>query len=257
MTIQVNFRRVISSLGWILPVTLLLVLRAFIPWDLWLQPFLAWLGQTGTIGIVVAIFLYVLLGIMLVPASALTIVMGVAHGFWTGLFCATLGANLAAWAAFGLARCAIVTRVKPESTKDHLLARINEQGARAGIWLVLLARLSIFIPFGPLNYLMGFSKVSFMDYALGTFLGMLPGSALYLWAGSALGRERGEDFGAARTLLVAIGLVSMGLLLALVGRIAHQTIALGKKRTANSNSKNDGQGQPGLGAASNSAITTS
>jgi hypothetical protein len=86
---------------------------------------------------------------------------------------------------------------------------------------------------------------------------MLPGSALYLWAGSALGRERGEDFGAARTLLVAIGLVSMGLLLALVGRIAHQTIALGKKRTANSNSKNDGQGQPGLGAASNSAITTS
>lgn len=230
MTIRRNIQRVISSLGWTLPVILLLVLRAFIPWDLWLQPFLSWLGQTGSIGMVVAIVVYVVLGILLVPASALTIVVGVAHGFWAGLFCVTVGANLAAWAAFGLARCAFVKKATPGSANNHLLDRINEQGARAGIWLVFLARLSIFVPFGPLNYLMGFSRVSFMDYAWGTFLGMLPGSALYLWAGSALAREGDGNFGGARNLLVALGLASLGLLLALVGRIAHQTITLGRVR---------------------------
>lgn len=254
------FRRFLGSLGWILPVLILLILRAVVPWETWLQPALAWLGKSGWWGMALAVLLYVPLGLFLVPASALTILVGVAHGFWAGLACVTMGANGAAWAAFALARLYRVGAQPKDGMDRRMLSVINEQGERWGFWLVTLARLSIFVPYGPLNYLLGFSRVRVTDYALGTFLGMLPGSALYLWAGTALAAESGSNT-AAGNILLAIGLISLALLLALVGRMARQAILEAGLRATAPDKPADGpaatRDQAGSGAASSSAITTS
>lgn len=260
MSYRALFKRILGSLGLLLPVLILLILRALIPWDAWIQPALVWLGGSDLWGMALAILLYVPLGLMLVPASALTILVGVAHGFWAGLLCVTLGANSAAWAAFALARFYRLG-VKPGQGKEkNLLSRINERCGKHGFWLVTLARLSVFVPYGPLNYLLGFSRVRFTDYALGTFLGMLPGSALYLWAGTALAAGP-EMASPARDVLVALSLVALALLLALVGRIAGQSIGE-KRRPADptappAENPCAGPDQDGSGAASSSAITTS
>ena len=223
MSFRTLFRSILGSLGFLLPVLILLTLRAVFPWESWLKPALVWLGGSGWWGMAVAVLLYVPLGLLLVPASALTILVGVAHGFWAGLLCVTLGANGAAWAAFALARL-YQLGVKPfRAIEKEVISRINERCGRQGFWVVTLARLSVFVPYGPLNYLLGFSRVRFTDYALGTFFGMLPGSVLYLWAGTALSAEPGTA-SPAKDILLALSLVSLALLLALVGRIAAQSM---------------------------------
>ena len=169
MTARPFLWRLIGILGWIAPVSILIGLRAFVPWDEWLAPLLSWLGQTGWIGMVCAIALYVPLGLLLVPASALTVLIGVAHGFWSGMLCATLGANLAAWAGFALARAWKLGAGHTSLQQRNLILRINQDFKYHEIWLVLLARLSIFVPFGPLNYGMGLSKVGIKNYMAGTF----------------------------------------------------------------------------------------
>ena len=253
------FRGLLPSLGWLFPIVVLLMVRSVVPWQERLQPLLEWLGKSGGWGMVLAVLLYLPLGLMLVPASALTILVGLAHGFWGGLLCVTVGANGAAWAAFGLARLFRVGAKPKINANNRLMARINESGERWAFWMVTLARLSVFVPYGPLNYLLGFTRIRFTDYALGTFLGMLPGSALYLWAGTALAADSGTA--TASNILMVVGLVSLSLLLALVGGIATRAILEEGGQPPQpappiQNSAN-GVDQAGSGAASNSAITTS
>ena len=256
MTARLFLWQLIGILGWIAPVSLLIALRAFVPWDEWLAPLLSWLGQTGWVGMVCAIALYVPLGLLLVPASALTILIGVAHGFWSGMICATLGANLAACAGFALARAWKLGGGHTSLQQRNLISKDNPRLRDHAFWLVLLARLSVFVPFGPLNYGMGLSKVGIKDYVAGTFLGMLPGTALYLWAGTSLASSPAEA-GNARNSLLALGLVSLTLLLALLGKLAHRALTGNGSETGKAQNHTIEPCHSGVGAAANSDITTS
>jgi uncharacterized membrane protein YdjX (TVP38/TMEM64 family) len=51
--------------------------------------------------------------------------------------------------------------------------------------VVLLTRLSPLFPFNLLNYAFGLSAVPFHTYVLGSWLGMLPGTLMYVYLGSA------------------------------------------------------------------------
>ena len=50
--------------------------------------------------------------------------------------------------------------------------------------IVLLLRLSPIIPFNALNYALSLSKVKVRTYVLASFLGMLPGTAMWVYLGS-------------------------------------------------------------------------
>jgi uncharacterized membrane protein YdjX (TVP38/TMEM64 family) len=53
--------------------------------------------------------------------------------------------------------------------------------------MVLHMRLQpVFIPFAYLNMGLGLSRVKLRDFVLGSWLGMLPGTILYVYAGSLL-----------------------------------------------------------------------
>jgi uncharacterized membrane protein YdjX (TVP38/TMEM64 family) len=43
------------------------------------------------------------------------------------------------------------------------------------------------IPFNLLNYAFGMTSVSFRDYVLASWIGMLPGTVLYVYLGSTMG----------------------------------------------------------------------
>jgi uncharacterized membrane protein YdjX (TVP38/TMEM64 family) len=59
--------------------------------------------------------------------------------------------------------------------------------AGQGFKIVLLTRLSPVFPFNLLNYAFGLTRVSFRDYVLGSCIGMLPGTILYVYIGSTIG----------------------------------------------------------------------
>lgn len=68
------------------------------------------------------------------------------------------------------------------------LAAIDAAIAEHGFKIVLLLRLSPVFPFNLLNYALGLTRVQVRDYVLASFIGMLPGTALYVYLGSLVTR---------------------------------------------------------------------
>src|SRR5262249_5629033 len=64
---------------------------------------------------------------------------------------------------------------------------IDAAVAEQGFKIVLLTRLSPVLPFNLLNYAFSLTRVSFRDYVLASWMGMLPGTMLYVYIGSTIG----------------------------------------------------------------------
>ena len=60
---------------------------------------------------------------------------------------------------------------------------------RVRLWVkpVVLTRLSPLFPFNLLNYAFGITAVPFSHYLLASWIGMLPGTLMYVYIGSAAG----------------------------------------------------------------------
>jgi uncharacterized membrane protein YdjX (TVP38/TMEM64 family) len=54
-----------------------------------------------------------------------------------------------------------------------------------GMKVVFLLRLSPLFPFNLLNYALGVTSIPFFQYALASWLGMLPGTFAYVFLGGA------------------------------------------------------------------------
>lgn len=93
---------------------------------------------------------------------------------------------LAAALAFAVARRGGRTRIVHRIERDPRFLAIDRAIGRAGFKIVALLRLSPLFPYSVLNYALGLSAVRFRDYLLASILGMLPGTLLYVYLGSAL-----------------------------------------------------------------------
>ena len=87
------------------------------------------------------------------------------------------------------------------------MAAVNRAVEAAGFKIVLLTRLSPVFPYNVSNYLLGITTVRTRDY-----LGMLPGTVLYVFLGTAFKSisdlTKGHDEGSmAETILLAFGLL--------------------------------------------------
>lgn len=151
-----------------------------------LQHLLEWISRQGVVGIIVYVLVYIVACVFLVPGSLLTIGAGIVFGLAKGIPIASLGATLGASAAFLLGRRFARDSIKKRIRENPRFIAIDEAVARDGWKFVGLTRLSPVFPFGLLNYAFAFSGVRFRDYFVASWIGMLPGTVLYVYVGSLL-----------------------------------------------------------------------
>ena len=101
---------------------------------------------------------------------------------------------------------------------------------REGFKVVLLLRFSPLVPFNALNYALALTGVSLRDYVLGSWIGMLPGTLLYVWLGAGARSLAAVVTGtterpAAWFALFAAGLVATAIAVWLVARAARRALA--------------------------------
>jgi uncharacterized membrane protein YdjX (TVP38/TMEM64 family) len=89
-----------------------------------------------------------------------------------------------ATAAFLLGRTLLRDWASRKVAKSPKARAIDSAVEREGFKLVLLLRLSPVFPFNVLNYALSLSKVRLGTYVVASFLGMLPGTALYVYLGA-------------------------------------------------------------------------
>ena len=168
----------------VIVVALLLAMR-FLPVREWLTSFNNWVGQMGTVGIFIFILVYAAATVLLTPGSILTIGAGFAFGLWKGFLAVSAGATLGAALAFLVARFIARAKVEAIAQQNENFRKIDNAIGRQGAKLIFLLRLSPAIPFNLSNYFYGLTGVKFWPYVLASWLGMMPGTFLYVYIGAA------------------------------------------------------------------------
>ncbi|MAE77608.1 MAG: hypothetical protein CMJ85_12155 [Planctomycetes bacterium] len=112
---------------------------------------------------------------------------GLAYGTCYKVLGATCGATVAFTVSrYGFSRAVsgFLRRVLPGlsgSMDAGLVGRLGKVVERRGLLSVLALRLNLVLPFDALNYGLGFTTVKLRHYLLGTLVGIIPGTFLYLW----------------------------------------------------------------------------
>jgi len=102
--------------------------------------------------------------------------------------------------------------------------------AAEGWKIVGLIRLSPIFPFSLMNYTFGLTRVSLRDYFFASWLGMLPGTVMYVYIGSLIGDlghlGRGDrQRTALEWTLYAVGLLATIMVTVYITRVARKALA--------------------------------
>jgi uncharacterized membrane protein YdjX (TVP38/TMEM64 family) len=174
--------RVIALL--VIVIGLFLAMR-FLPIQQWLRSFNDWVGQMGLAGIFIFIAVYAAATVLLAPGAILTIGAGFAFGLWKGFLAVSAGATLGAALAFLVARFVARNKIEVMARRSDKFQRIDNAIGQQGPKLIFLLRLSPVIPFNLSNYFYGLTAVKFWPYVLVSWIGMMPGTFLYVYIGTA------------------------------------------------------------------------
>ncbi len=186
----------------------------------WVWPNAAWLQahQTQLLALATArpwatslvIFgLFTVLSALALPGcSVLALAAGLCLGWLPGTLLVALASSVGATFSFLATRHLVRDRMRRRW--GHRLAGIDAGLARDGAFYLFMLRLAPVIPYPLINPLMGLSAMPVRQFFVVSLLGMLAGSAAYVYAGTVLGSvQRWQD-------LLSPGLwAAAGLLLAL------------------------------------------
>jgi uncharacterized membrane protein YdjX (TVP38/TMEM64 family) len=192
----------------------------------WLREALAIITGLGWWGPVLFIGLYVLATVLFLPGSVLTLGAGAAFGVAWGCVYVSLGATLGATASFLLGRYLARETVARQMAGNARFAAIDRAVAKEGWKIVGLTRLSPAFPFNLLNYAFGLTQVRFTHYVLASWLGMMPGTVLYVYLGSLARAATGErSRSAGEWILYGVGLLATIAVTVIITRIAGRALA--------------------------------
>ena len=191
-----------------------------------LKAVLAWLGKLGPWGPALFIAIYVLAAVLFVPGSVLTLGAGALFGLWLGSVCVSAGATLGATCAFLVGRYLARDIVARKIEGNEKFAAIDKAVAQEGWKIVFLTRLSPVFPFTLLNYAFGLTRVKLGHYVLASWIGMMPGTVMYVYLGSlahvgAAPRQRTTG----EWVLYGVGLLATIVVTVFVTRVAQKALA--------------------------------
>jgi uncharacterized membrane protein YdjX (TVP38/TMEM64 family)/Fe-S oxidoreductase len=171
-----------------------------------------WMAGYGYWAPLIYILLYSLAPALFMPGLPLTILGGMLFGPVWGVVYTIVGATSGACVAFLIARYLGRDWVSRKMTGARW-RKLDVDVARHGWKIVALTRLIPLFPFNLLNYAFGVTRVRFFDYALTSFICMLPATIAYVSLSSSVGQllkgELSVEFAIGSGLIVLLSLLPL------------------------------------------------
>jgi uncharacterized membrane protein YdjX (TVP38/TMEM64 family) len=192
---------------------------------------LAWIEGLGPAGMGVYTLLYIVACVFFIPGSLLTLGAGAIYGVVTGSLLVSVSSTLGATAAFLVGRYVARSWVAHKIEGNARFSAIDNAVADEGWRIVGLTRLSPVFSFNLLNYAYGLTRVSLKEYVLASWIGMMPGTVMYVYIGSlagdlaSVGTESTEAPSAARWAINIIAFLATVLVTVYVTKIAKKALA--------------------------------
>jgi uncharacterized membrane protein YdjX (TVP38/TMEM64 family) len=135
----------------------------------------------------IGIFLlgHIVVAVLNLPGSIWVALGGAVFGVLWGSILSVTGASLGAIAAFLLSRHLLRDWFLQRFHQHKILLWFDRLSDRQALLCVLAIRFTPISPFGLVNLLLGLTPVALRPYALGTCVGIIPGTTAYTWLGAA------------------------------------------------------------------------
>lgn len=188
---------------------------------------LRWIEALDGWGVVLFILIYVGATVFFLPGSVLTLGAGAAFGVVHGSIYVSIASTLGATAAFLVGRYVARDSVGRMIDRYPAFAAVDRAVAAEGWKIVGLTRLSPVFPFSLLNYAFGVTQVRLRDYVIASWLGMMPGTVMYVYVGSLaqVGGGGTHRRTPAEWALYGLGLLATVVVTLLITRSARRALA--------------------------------
>lgn len=197
----------------------------FLPVADWMASAFTWIDENRGISWLVFIALYISATVLLLPGSLLTLGAGFLFGLGYGFMIVSFASVVGAACAFLIGRFFARDWVAGKLLEMPRFAALDTAIAQRGAVIVLLTRLSPVFPFNLLNYALGLTAVRFWTYVAVSWIGMMPGTVLFVYLGtialdltSLLSGQVGES--PAGNWPLYVGLVATIILTIVISRMA-------------------------------------
>lgn len=140
-------------------------------------------------------------------ASVLTILAGVIFGFWKGLILASFASSIGATITFLISR--FLFRDYFYTKYSDKLNTINRNLKKDGIFYLFSLRMIILFPFWLINILMGLTNISTFQFYWVSQIGMLMGTAIYVYAGTIISQINSTSDIASKKTFVALAIIGL------------------------------------------------
>jgi pyruvate/2-oxoglutarate dehydrogenase complex dihydrolipoamide dehydrogenase (E3) component/uncharacterized membrane protein YdjX (TVP38/TMEM64 family) len=172
------------------------------------QAFNAYYQQNTILTLVMFFVVYVVMAALSLPGAAImTVLAGALFGLITGVIVVSLASTLGATLAFLVAR--YLFRDTLQARYADKLQVINDGVEKEGPLYLFAMRLVPLFPFFLVNILMGFTKIKTTTFAWVSQIGMLAGTAVFVYAGTQLAQIDSLSSILSPGLLIAFGLLGV------------------------------------------------
>ncbi len=138
------------------------------------------------------------------PASAFTLISGPLFGFWPGLLFTVIASNLGCHLSFGISKLLGRDVIERYVKSGSFIESATKKAKENGFVFMMYVRLIPLFPFAAVNYLTGILNIKYKHYALATFIGMLPGSVVYVYLGYSASNIQDNPIGLVISIFMLI-----------------------------------------------------
>ena len=171
---------------------------------------LDYVDQHFVASVFIAVAIYIAAVALSLPGAAfLSLLMGFVFGRWLGWTLLVVAATIGAVLVFWLARYLFSDWAKAKLQGVAAAQKIIDTFERHALHYLLFLRLVPLFPFWLVNLTMAMTTIKTRQYAIGTFLGILPGSFVFANLGQSLATIERLDQVFSSELLLAFGLLGL------------------------------------------------
>jgi uncharacterized membrane protein YdjX (TVP38/TMEM64 family) len=167
-----------------------------------------WIQTQPLLSAAICVGVYIIITALSLPiAIPLTLLAGAVFGMLWGTVLVSIASTTGATLAMLAARYVLKETI--QNRYGTMLHKVNEGFAKEGAFYLFALRLVPIAPFFLVNMVMGLLPIKTRTFFIVSQLGMLPGTAVYVYAGTTLGQLKSFQDIASPSLLIACALLGL------------------------------------------------
>ena len=122
-----------------------------------------------------------------IPGTPITLIVGSLLGTYVGTIVSIIGNTLGATLAFLLSRYILRDYIQKSILPKYPTIKKYERRLESNsLQTIITLRLIPLFPFNILNFILGVTNVPIQKYVIGSFVGMIPGTFMYVYFGESI-----------------------------------------------------------------------